>query len=155
MTTLRTIFVRCPKCETTFAGKVAASYGYGGIDEFLCKEFWGYNPMPTFLKRCPKCEFVDFTSEFGPPGVQEDGPLIETQSCDNYELYADRLEQEGERLERVGMIYHMGACCKKLEGEDPGPFFAKALEMFKRAKENGVDMVGKVEIDVLIEKLSK
>ncbi len=155
MTTLRTIFVKCPECETTFSGKVAASYGYGGVDEFFCKQFWGYNPMPTFIKRCPKCDFVDFTDGFETPGVPEGGCPSENQSCDNYELYAERLEKEGERLERVGMIYHMGACCKKLEGEDPGPFFAKALEMFKRAKESGVDKIGEVEIDTLIEKLSK
>lgn len=68
---------RCPKCKTVFNGNIVASCGQYGVKwSDLCPCYWGYNPRPYFLARCPECDFCDYTDKFssGQPTQKLEAP---------------------------------------------------------------------------------
>jgi uncharacterized protein (DUF2225 family) len=157
MTTIKNFQFECPGCGKSFLGRVLASFGYASIDENLCKEYWGYNPMLLMLIMCPHCSYVNFSSEYEKTEASEDVDLLwAPETCESYTILADKLkgDNESENYLAIGYYYHQGACCKKIEGKDPIPWIREANRYYRLAKEHGIHDAGVYDIDTLIEKTS-
>ena len=59
MTTVNTIIKRCPKCHEKFKTVIVMSYGFKVKTTDLRPIFWGFNPIPLVVARCPFCLYGD------------------------------------------------------------------------------------------------
>lgn len=136
-------------------GNQLASFGYRSIDENLCREFWGLNPMLFMLIMCPHCNYVDYPDEYERTETQEqDGLKWAPETCETYTILANRLKEEDEEGNclAIGYYYHQGACCKKIQGIDFRELLEEANRYYRLAKERGVHDAGMYDIDTLIER---
>ena len=75
MTTVNTLPTTCPKCNKRFKATIVFSCGYKRITTDLRPLYWGMNPMPNSVIRCPFCSFADYINGFiydPPPETLED-----------------------------------------------------------------------------------
>lgn len=151
MTTFVRVKLECSECSGKFFADTLASFGFAKIDIHLCKEYWGFNPMPLFYAMCPHCKKVDATSNFDKlEDNGEDFPLAQ-QTCDNI----DRIiveEREGENSNiNLAYLYHQSACCRKVEGQEYPKLLKKAHQHFQLAKREGINEFLRYSIDDWIE----
>jgi uncharacterized protein (DUF2225 family) len=67
MTTLEPLVLICPKCRLLFVSTKVTSCGHANKDTDFHPDYWGVNPLPYFINRCPKCKFVAFKNDFEIP----------------------------------------------------------------------------------------
>ncbi|MBN2228241.1 MAG: DUF2225 domain-containing protein [Candidatus Thorarchaeota archaeon] len=148
MTTLVRLKVKCPQCNETFRCIVTSSFGFRGIDRQGCREYWGMNPMQYQLVECPFCEHIDWYYGYEKlEGEPEDSLVENTPSCDSYMKFAENLIKSGAESSIIAFTFQQGGCCKRMNGEDPKTEFQRALEYFRKAKEEGVKPFDKLSID--------
>ncbi len=157
MTTIKTFRFECPNCRGLFLGYQLASFGYRAIDENLCREFWGLNPMLFMLIMCPHCSNVSAPDQYNmTEGSENDDLKWAPETCETYTILATKLKEddEEENCLAIGYYYHQGACCRKVQGDDPTTLLKEANKYYRLAKERGVHEAGMYDIDTLIEKTS-
>ncbi len=111
--------------------------------------------MRFMLMMCPHCEHIGDPCDFESVEAPEDTDLPRaSESCEKYEILARRLIEEDEEANCLDIAYyfHQGACCRKVEHEDPVPLLKDANRYFRKAKEQGVESFAGADIDTLIER---
>jgi uncharacterized protein (DUF2225 family) len=127
MTTIKTMKFTCPNCKRNFQGQIAGSFGSRGVDENFCREYWGYNPMLSFLTMCPHCEHIASPFEYDLTEVEAEEDLLDAQeTCETYVKLAEKLIDNNANPFDIASLFHQGACCRKLQVEDPIALFRKA-----------------------------
>jgi hypothetical protein len=155
VTTLAILKIKCPECNEICQCTIPASFGFRGIDKQGCREYWGLNPMPYHIIVCPYCEYVDWYFNYEKLEGEPEDSLIEAEpSCDSYDKYAETLIVKGAESAIIASIFHQSGCCKRINGEDSVLQFQRALEYFKKAKEEGINEIGNLGIDEWIRMMS-
>ena len=142
MTTVSTIPIICPKCKEKFKSTVVFSFGCARRTTDLRPIYWGFNPMPLWVARCPFCSFADFVNGF------ENVPYPDPESLEDYrelpeqrkkelkdlkkstvtngasELFeiAERYEKEGQPPEKIVTIFKEAIDAIRMSGVSPSPF---------------------------------
>lgn len=128
MTTVNTIPVDCPECKKRFKTTVVFSYGYANQTTDLRPIYWGFNPVPLWVARCPFCSFADHVQEFKQVAFPEGEKL---------EDYWDAYEKRKEELKGLEKSKVTNGASERFEivkryekqGEDP----VKIARVFKDA----------------------
>ena len=111
--------------------------------------------MLIFLAMCPHCEHVGNPSEYDPSEAETQEDLLEApETCETYVRLAEKMISEDTDSFQIASLFHQGACCRKLQGEDPTPLFRMANKYYEITKKSGTELGDDINIDDLIEKTS-
>lgn len=117
------LLLKCPKCRTEFLTDSIASCGHAGMDTDFRPQYWGMDPLPLFIHRCPRCRFIGESDEF-----QEQTALFPSQiefaprrylrdpddaGWDRYVDLARRKQSEGAPKREVGEALLRAAWCAR------------------------------------------
>lgn len=120
MTTFNEMAVACPMCDTVFRTAAIMSCGSGGQDSDFRPQYWGLNPLPLFVHRCPECDFVAYDDEFEHRGREVEG-LPEDPGgtgVERYVLAARKAEDANASREEIGHLYLRAAWCARVEQDE-------------------------------------
>lgn len=146
MTTVNTIIVLCPKCKEKFKTTIVMSCGYKVKTTDLRPIYWGFNPVPLFVSRCPHCAYGDYIDKFETVPFTYCAEMM--GSLDDYKIFqkrrreeldilrksavtngaserfevASRLEKEGESLEEIAYEYKEAINAIRMNAISPSPF---------------------------------
>lgn len=148
MTTFAYSAMICPKCRLLFKSIVITSFGYSGKDTDFCPHYWGFNPLPHFVHRCPSCGFVAYGGEFEEPlqrvsKLQDFNKLPEDPNDSGINRYSDAAtyyaEKGADKL-LVADCYIRAGWCARFEGrkEEERIMLTKAAQWFTEALEEGI-----------------
>ncbi len=144
MTTIFPVLVKCPNCETVFKSTTLGSYGHASVDECGCRQFWGLNPMPFFIRICPNCEFINWDSAFStdrssrPEGLSRE----QRKDCDLFMSFGHKLEERGE-IKQAIIVYFNAGCCYRVEHKEE---FQSAFQAAIRLLEQILESEGDVDL---------
>ncbi len=119
MTTMGEVGLVCPECGTAFRSRMIMSCGHGGQDTDFRPQYWGANPLPVFVHRCPDCDFVADAGEF----EEYDGPDMDLpedpggSGAERYALAARHAEARGASREELGWLHMRAAWCARMAGD--------------------------------------
>ncbi|NVM03152.1 MAG: DUF2225 domain-containing protein [Candidatus Helarchaeota archaeon] len=135
MTTVNTLPTTCPKCNKRFKATITFSCGYKRITTDLRPLYWGMNPMPNRVIRCPFCSFADFVNGFiydPPPETVEDyqeyykrfreelkdlkRSTVTNGASERFDIAA-RYEKEGQPPEIIAKIFKEGVDAIRMSGQ--------------------------------------
>ncbi|MDF1538678.1 MAG: hypothetical protein P1Q69_07230 [Candidatus Thorarchaeota archaeon] len=112
--------------------------------------------MLSFLTMCPHCEHVSYPSDCEQTEAKAEEDLVYApETCETYVKLAEKMIDENGHPYHIASLYHRGACCRKLQGEDSAALFRMANKYYLIAKDNGMESgedIKEVNIDELIEK---
>jgi len=166
MTTFVRLAMICPKCRLLFKSIHIASCGYISQDTDFYPHYWGFNPLPHFVHRCPGCGFVAHENEFEKPGQKISGlqtleNLPEDPNDSGVNRYSDAAayyaEKGADKL-LVADCYLRAGWCARIEGkrEEEQIMLMKAAQWFTEALEEGsVDVSQRAVIAYLIGELHR
>ncbi|MCS7187655.1 MAG: DUF2225 domain-containing protein [Armatimonadota bacterium] len=143
MTTFASSAMICPKCRLLFKSIVIASYGYLEKDTDFYPNYWGFNPLPHFVHRCPGCGFVAYEDEFEEPTQQvllEELPEDPNDSgVTRYSDAAAYYAEKGEDKLVIATCYLKAGWCARIEGKrkEERIMLAKAAQWFTEALDEG------------------
>ena len=146
MTTANSIAIFCPKCKEKFKTIIIMSYGYKVRTTDLRPVYWGHNPMPSFVARCPYCFFADHIHKFENAPYPGGDEMLDTYEAmlsfmksrreelknlrkgavtngasERFEI-ARRLEREGGSLEEIANTYKDAINAIRMNFISPSPF---------------------------------
>jgi len=165
MTTFVYSAMICPKCRLLFGSICIISCGHSGQDTDFYPHYWGFNPLPHFVHRCPGCGFVAYKDEFEEPvqkisGLQTLG-LPKDPNDSGINRYSDAAayyaEKGADKL-LVANCYLRAGWCARIEGrkEEEQVMLTKAAQWFTEALEEGsVDVRQRAVIAYLIGELHR
>ncbi len=91
------------------------SCGYHGQDTDFRPRYWGADPLPNFVHRCPGCDFCSYTALFRklkhPPEDLEYDPG--GYPIKRYELAARKAVEHGASSEQIADFYLHAAWCAR------------------------------------------
>ena len=134
----------CPECGRRFTATAVMSCGYDEKDTDFCPRFWGFNPLPFFVKICPHCGYAGRNKLFqeAEAEVQDEGKgeslprEPEMPAWRKYELLAEQQERRGAIPFQLGEIYHRAAwCCRTVRRNRQleQKFLRRACSLFEEA----------------------
>ncbi len=141
MTTVMELALECPRCGGAFVTNAVMSCGNAGQDTDFRPHYWGTNPLPHFLHRCPLCRFVGSQEDFElHEGSTEGLPVDEAgPGAGRYADAAGLAEREGESLKTVADLYLRAGWCARVAGDEEAEQrnMGRAAAAFSRALEIG------------------
>lgn len=164
MTTFAYSAMVCPKCRLLFRSIVIASYGYIKTDTDFYPNYWGFNPLPHFVHRCPGCGFVAYEDEFEKPTQQVLEGLEKLPKDPNdsgvtrYSDAAAYYAEKGKDKLVVADCYLKAGWCARIEGkkDEEQIMLTKAAQWFTEALDEGtVDEKERAVIAYLIGELHR
>ncbi len=146
MTTVNTIIKICPQCNEKFKTVIVMSYGFKVKTTDLRPIYWGFNPIPLFVSRCPHCYYGDYIDKFKIGDFSYSAEMM--TSLEDYEVFrkrrkeeletlkqsavtngaserfevASRLEKEGESPEKIANQYKDAINAIRMNAISPSPF---------------------------------
>lgn len=143
MTTLFAVALICPRCGEPFLSTALGSYGSSGQDTDFRPHFWGFDPLPLMLHRCPRCRYVAEDDAFAradlpydactPPRDAEDDPVR------RYTDAARCAREDGRPPLHIASLLHRGAWCARNAGrrDVERELMAEAAREYGRALDAG------------------
>ncbi|HID05873.1 MAG TPA: DUF2225 domain-containing protein, partial [Armatimonadetes bacterium] len=143
MTTLIHRALICPQCRRPFWTPEISSCSYGGKDTDFRPQFWGMNPLPFFVHRCPRCSFIGHATRFESceEMPDEDMDALPFDPLDSgiqrYNDVALQMIKEGANKQEIGDAFLKAAWCARIDEDNDAErealrnaatWFAQALD---------------------------
>lgn len=143
MTTLLEVALICPRCVEPFASTALGSYGSSGQDTDFRPHFWGFDPLPLMLHRCPRCRYVAEDDAFAgahlPDGARTPPRDPEEDPMRRYADAAQFAREDGRPPEHIASLLHRGAWCARTSGRRDAEraLMTEAAQEYGRALDAG------------------